>query len=154
MKEHKFRLRDIENNCWVQPTWGGSICVGDQAIVIIDYEPNKNGGYSPKLIRMLTWDEMRKVEINQYTEVKDFNNKELYQRDIVEDEDGHRYLIVWDQENKGFYLRQQGTIIGVYFNVFKRKDGRYQLTYIGNLYDTPELWEGEPDKKVEGDAND
>ena len=43
------------------------------------------------------------VEIMQYIGQKDSQNKELYQRDIIELE-GKRYIIVWDNNRGGWSI--------------------------------------------------
>jgi len=47
------------------------------------------------------------IEILQYTGQKDGNNKEVYQRDIIEVEDS-RYVVIWDNNRGGVVLYRCG----------------------------------------------
>ena len=73
----------------------------------------------------------------QYTGLKDKNDKELWVSDIIENEHGERWLIVW--EGTGFRVALGGNKEAIYapneywFNSCKK---------IGNIYENPELLEG------------
>ena len=72
----------------------------------------------------------------QYTGLKDKNGKELWESDIIENEHGERWLIVW--EGTGFRVALRGNKEAIYapneywFNSCKK---------IGNIHENPELLE-------------
>ena len=75
------------------------------------------------------------VEIMQYIGQKDSQNKDLYQRDIVE-LDGKRYIIVWDNNRGGWSITDVERRMLV--KSFGRSEAN-QCTLIGNEFETPEL---------------
>ena len=75
------------------------------------------------------------VEIMQYIGQKDSQNKDLYQRDIVEIE-GKRFIIIWDNNRGGW------SITDVERRMQTKSVGRSEAnscTLIGNEFETPEL---------------
>ena len=75
------------------------------------------------------------VEIMQYIGQKDSQNKDLYQRDIVEIE-GKRFIIIWDNNRGGW------SITDVERRMQTKSFGRSEAntcTLIGNEFETPEL---------------
>jgi len=75
------------------------------------------------------------VEIMQYIGQKDINNKELYQRDIIE-LDGKRYIIVWDNNRGGWSITDVERQITM--KPFGRSEAN-QSQLMGNEFETPEL---------------
>lgn len=92
------------------------------------------------------------VELMQYTGLKDKNDKEIYEGDIVSFEDsdgGYEYpdLVVntgiVEYGELGFYFTNR---IAVDMADFYIKDGRCdEVEVIGNIYENPELLEVEDD---------
>jgi len=75
------------------------------------------------------------IEILQYTGQKDDNNKEVYQRDIIEVEDS-RYVVIWDNNRGGWsYTDVERRIRTVGFGRTEANN----CTVVGNEFDTPEL---------------
>jgi uncharacterized phage protein (TIGR01671 family) len=75
------------------------------------------------------------VEIMQYIGQKDAENKELYQRDIIEME-GKRFIIVWDNNRGGW------SITDIERRMTMKSFGRTeanQCTVIGNEFENPDL---------------
>lgn len=75
------------------------------------------------------------VEIMQYIGQKDAENKELYQRDIVEME-GNRYVIVWDNNRGGWSVTDVERRLTM--KSFGRTEAN-QCNVIGNEFETPDL---------------
>ncbi len=83
MREIKFRVWHIKTKQWIKPEFGGDICVGNDTVIIRDFEPNNNGGYSLSGVRTFLYDE---VEVVQFTGLKDKNSVEIYEGDIISNE--------------------------------------------------------------------
>lgn len=86
------------------------------------------------------------IILMQYTRLKDKNEKEIYEGDIVKyDEfwegDCHYNSgvgqILWDDEETGFYLTAKDTSFIDLFNLTRNLDAEV----IGNIYENPELLE-------------
>ena len=76
------------------------------------------------------------IEFLQYTGLKDKNGKEIYEGNILEQEDGRRCEVFWNDYNGIFDLR---CIVskGVPYSL---QDRCYLLQeIIGNIYENPEL---------------
>ena len=93
---------------------------------------------------------LNEVELMQYTGLKDKNGKEIYEGDIVafEDSDGgyeYQDLVmntgIVEYGELRFYFTNR---VAVEMGDFYIKDGRCDdIEVIGNIYDNPELLEGE-----------
>ena len=75
------------------------------------------------------------VEIMQYIGQKDSENKEVYQRDIVELE-GKRYVVVWDNNRGGWSITDVERRLTM--KSFGRTEANQSIV-IGNEFETPEL---------------
>jgi hypothetical protein len=75
------------------------------------------------------------IEILQFTGQKDMNNREVYQRDIVEIE-GKRFIVIWDNNRGGWsYTDVERKMIS---HTFGRSEANNSKV-IGNEFETPEL---------------
>lgn len=82
--------------------------------------------------------------IMQYVGIKDKDGKEIYEGDIICNDNGCKYVVIW-LKNECCYV--QSRIINSLFATENGKgemlDIRYNLkTLIGNIYENPELLEG------------
>lgn len=83
-----------------------------------------------------------KIELMQYTGLKDRVNGEIYENDIISDEDGQRFTVVfwddygqwWAEERTGEWSMSLGELIG-------------ECVVIGNSYQNPELLELPPQQE-------
>jgi len=75
------------------------------------------------------------IEILQFTGQKDMNNKEIFQRDIVEIE-GKRFIIIWDNNRGGWSFTDVERRMTS--KAFGRSDANNCIV-IGNEFETPEL---------------
>jgi len=97
-----------------------------------------------------TWDELPFI-INpqgiftdfilmQYTGLKDKNGKEIYEGDILDGDDGFRYLVKWD--SGGFVVvRYDRLDRGIMLRILSCTSFLSSCKIIGNIYENPELLE-------------
>ena len=134
MREIKFRVYIKNKNIMTEVK---SLHLGTRK-VIIGYSKSKSnyGNYS------VSFDD---IELMQYTGLKDKNGKEIYEGDILEDEE-IRIKVLYELD--GFYgqiiklKKVCGTEVGLKYPLsFFQDDGNY-LEVIGNTYDNTELLGG------------
>lgn len=131
MREIKFRAWDTENKLWanqnaIAPAWGdspylGAMCIsGDE---ILQLESNE----------YLVW--------QQFTGLKDRNDKEIYEGDIVNIIDPHvetlSEVVYWTEVGRSYAtFGVMGS--GTFSDVMAYGNGR-EIEVIGNIYEAPEL---------------
>ena len=122
MKGLRFRVWDIERECYLDKTELAGITQDGKYILYIEEE------------------EISKLEIEgdyiveQYTGLKDKNGKEIYEGDIMIF-DACLYKVVWNEEYAGFDYETIGEWGVTSTNVFN--DG----AVIGNIHENPDLLE-------------
>lgn len=139
MREIKFRAKDIKTNKWV---YGGyykhlkrTPCPIGDSIKKDDYEHLIiNSGFSdwnmPKPIDCFAVDEKT---VGEYVGVRDKHGKEVYEGDILRDDNGKLYKIVW-----GHDLLWLAKTNETHCNCYDpRVSERSEI--IGNIHDNPEL---------------
>lgn len=72
--------------------------------------------------------------VMQYTGLKDFNETEIYEGDILSYGDPKGYRIIWDDENGCWKPNHHD-----YPDYLTTKQFCKDTTVIGNIYETPEL---------------
>ena len=126
MREIKFRAwngkamyyLDMLYNIELTYTKAGSWCLWDiwtHKLIAGEYD-------EPELILM------------QYTGLKDRNGKEIYEGDIVQDQDGNLYQVKYTK----YYIYPFGAIFP---DKPKEVVNEYECEIIGNIYENPELLE-------------
>ena len=86
------------------------------------------------------------VKLMQSTGLKDKNDKEIYEGDIIKDSEDFIAQVVYDKEYAGFGLNYQPFDLTEGLSVtFEELKNEYRNTFeiIGNIYENPELLEGE-----------
>ena len=78
------------------------------------------------------------VELMQYTGLKDKNNKEIYEGDIIFLH-GSKYKVIFKTEGARFVLRNDEFELEITFI----NNNNERMEIIGNIYENPELMEDE-----------
>ncbi len=131
-RQHKYRAWDIKNKTWIKPKFGGEICVGDGIVIVRDFKPNSNGGYSFDETREYFTSECIVV---QSTGREDKNGKEIFDGDVLKKK-------TWDKYGKRSgsqglkIVRWQNSSNVTGFNI---ASGIENWEIIGNAYSNPEL---------------
>ena len=75
--------------------------------------------------------------VGQYTGIRDRNEKQIFEGDIVDIfKNEERGVIQWDEDTARFVISMSGVVAD--FDNYWGKD----LEVIGNIYDNPDLCEG------------
>lgn len=130
MREIKFRAWDVANKKMISHEKLFSLDCSNE----FPFLPLLKNMYSENL----------DVEIMQYTGMKDFNGKEIYEGDIVVvgQDTGNkydRYIMTFNDDSHSYLAKQQGTL-GSYIGPGYWND---KLVVIGNIYDNPEMLGGD-----------
>ena len=74
------------------------------------------------------------IELMQYTELKDKNEKEIYEGDIVILHNG-KYKVIFNTEEARFVLRDDEFEMNIPFT----NNNNERMEIVGNIYENPEL---------------
>jgi uncharacterized phage protein (TIGR01671 family) len=131
----KFRAYNLTQKKWLDESWS-HIFVGDgDTIVVGKCPPDRRGGY--------TWEQpprfvfgYDKIEIMQFTGLHDKNEKEIWEGDVVEINDGNDTYTREVKWEKGGYT----------FDIWEDfapliSDEALTLEVIGNKFEHPDLFE-------------
>lgn len=129
MRVIKFRGRTVETGNWVYGSYQADVLLENKhTIIYSDYE----GFYCE--------DEVIPETIGQYTGLKDMNNKEIFEGDILKTEDNVISKIIYDEASfKCVFYHNDHLVNCLLDNLFIRM---LKPTIIGNIYNNPELIEG------------
>tara|TARA_R110002049_G_scaffold203711_1_gene374310 strand:- start:15960 stop:16292 length:333 start_codon:yes stop_codon:yes gene_type:complete len=99
--------------------------------------------YSHKSNEMRSWDDLQKLHVHtvfkmmqpecklmQFTGLKDKNGVDIYDGDIVQDEEHYYSVISWDNDDSMYVASDVGGLADMCFPV----------KVIGNIYENPELF--------------
>lgn len=78
------------------------------------------------------------TELMEYTGLKDMKGKEIYEGDIVI-QNNKKHRVIFDEENARFCIRDDEFELGITF--INHNNERMEV--IGNIYENPELMEDE-----------
>jgi uncharacterized phage protein (TIGR01671 family) len=132
MREIKFRAWDKKENKWIDGAYGFHI-LGENMLI---------GG----LFQDYCVERLNDIILMQYTGLKDRNGREIYEGDIVKDQNGLISVIVWDSQDCKF----DNTDVGDYWRFLEEgivEPACYAESVfvtqevIGNIHQNPELLE-------------
>ncbi|MBE9515945.1 MAG: hypothetical protein IME93_03090 [Proteobacteria bacterium] len=123
MREIKFRAWDIDRRQYLS---GGAVFIE----VLRGRNPEEGRLY------LDTSDHISKDRfiLQQYTGLKDKNGAEIYEGDVLEEEEGYYFEVVWDESWAKFKIQHR--TISIQYPEWNR--GK-KMKVIGNIYENPEL---------------
>lgn len=138
MREILFKTKREDTGEWV-----GCICtVTNERIYIAGIYPL---GDEPSISGQ--FHDIRPETICQYTGLTDKNNRQIWENDIckistvlIDEEDGF-FVVKWDNDGARFVLEGDSLVLD-FDNVYGT-----ECEVIGNVFDDPELMEGETDDR-------
>jgi uncharacterized phage protein (TIGR01671 family) len=74
--------------------------------------------------------------LGQYTGLKDINSKEIFDDDIVENEEGKRFRVRWGINSNGFIAQTRD----VHSNVYSSYHLIPKTKWVGTFHENPEMW--------------
>lgn len=130
-REIKFRAWDIE----YKRMYYNAICGRNIVIAEIDEEElseNNSLDTTYHTTANISEEHPKSFEVMQFTGLKDKNEKEVYDKDICEDEYGNRCEIIWNQDNCSFCADFSGEL-------HELTNCSEWIKVVGNIYKNPEL---------------
>ncbi len=151
MREIKFRGKRLDNGEWVYGNLLKCEHKDSDSVYIIPFVTNGSFTINTLMLNFISpCYAVDPATVGQYTSLKDCNGKEIYEGDIVEAKDPYKYnskeifytCEVVFTEGAAFMLKHTyenwGTVGIRYFGL---RD--MELEVIGNIYENPELLEGD-----------
>lgn len=123
MREYKFRGKCVERDKWVYGYYVKGI-QEDEAYIL----KNHNWLLGDDFI------DVYPETVGQFTGLKDKNGKEIYEGDILEEEPGYYFEVIWSVECAKFKLQWRTKAIQ-----YPEWNRGVNMTVIGNRWDNPEL---------------
>lgn len=135
MREILFRGKRLDNGEWVE----GCLVTGywywdDKAMVTI--MPVDNIFYY--MGEVSGWNVVDPSTIGQFTGLCDKNGKKIFEGDIIK-RVASPMVVVWNKDDASFFAQYSNEELKLTNTLF----GSSRLEVIGNIYDNPELLEGE-----------
>lgn len=136
MRDILFRGKRIDNGEWIV----GSLLIDPDtksySIYGFDYYSTAEGLQREPFCTIVN-----PSTIGQYTGCCDKNDKRVFEGDILKITDEFENSVIWsvDCKNTAFSINQKGVNYSTYLGEYDT--GRCDIEIIGNIYDTPELFE-------------
>lgn len=131
-----FKAKRIDNGEWIV----GNIVYSEDSVedfeTIIIPTKNSNMYSNEKSLGFENWHKVDPTTICQCTGLRDWNNRLIWERDIVSVPSYlGKYLVEWQEDVAGFVMTEDGLTID-FDNVWD-----YQVEIVGNIFDNWELLE-------------
>jgi len=120
MREIKFRVWDAHKRMWTEYR------IHDGVVYFLDKSTGVWVGKYDK--------RYKEFDLMQYTGLKDKNNKEIYEGDIVTLHNG-KYKVIFNSKEARFVLRDDEFEMNIPFTNNNNK----RMEVVGNIYENPEL---------------
>jgi uncharacterized phage protein (TIGR01671 family) len=78
----------------------------------------------------------------QFTGMADLKGKEIYEGDIVQDEDGYIGVVKWDGDGYRWFVDDNCNLFGL------DEYEMFGLEVIGNVHENPEMWDKAPREQM------
>nr|DAS43869.1 MAG TPA: YopX protein [Caudoviricetes sp.] len=129
-----MRMREIKFRIWVKDR------KAIFEVISIDYVTKKVTYLLERVGHLLSIRDAKfnDVELMQYTGIKDMRGKEIYEGDIVI-QNNKRHRVIFDEENARFCIRDDEFELNVGFT----NNNNERMEVVGNIYENSELTEGE-----------
>lgn len=119
MRRIKFRIRNTKNNTWIhgpheESKLDGVNLFGETIIF-------------GELLLGVSLDELKDIVALQFTGFEDKNGREIFEGDILQDEDGKRRNVIF---RKGCFMSDTGVILA-------NAEPELHMEVVGNIYDNP-----------------
>jgi len=151
MREYKFRGQRLDKSELVNGDLIHGVGPKNGRAYIL---PNKINLAYVKDCHPLDGVEVIPESVGQYTGLKDKNGKDIYHKDIVQDDDGKTRTIEWNNQNAQFYMKTENRYKEFIDCGQSQSDGPVHcdtIEIIGNIYENPELLTTKLNKTLSGD---
>ena len=129
MREIKFRGKRIDTGEWVYGGFYRGVMPETENPFSLD-----NARIKTIIIQEGTYYHVDPSTVGQFTGLKDKNGNEIYEGDILEEEPGYYFEVIWSVECAKFKLQWQTKAIQ-----YPEWNRGVNMTVIGNRWDNPEL---------------
>jgi uncharacterized phage protein (TIGR01671 family) len=148
-REIKFRGQRVDTKEWVYGYLIECGITGESYIFPIGNDVNESERVGEEgCLRIVTYEVIPET-VGQFTGLKDKNEKEIYESDLIEIKtEKHHFVseITWDSDIGGFEFQDtENTYCGLdAIKIFKNGSSLYggYVEVIGNIYQDPELLQG------------
>jgi uncharacterized phage protein (TIGR01671 family) len=132
MREIKIRAWDKKNKKWLDGNeWA--------------FDPETSKGWYLEFGEMM--DEIEDIVIVQYTGLKDKNGKEIWEGDLIQNEDGRICEVIWFQNYGQWDAFVKKIIKHDSASGFSPEEWWHCIEIIGNIYENPELLKSKKEAK-------
>ena len=139
MEEIKsFIAWDLKNQKWIGRSYSETLCVGDQAVVLITQNPDGLGSYDSATCRQLTNAEIDDLEIGEFIGICDKDGAEIYDINILKFRE-YVFRAEKDKQTGNYYIDEKYGLPEYLDWAEVMVDHRGSVKIIGNVFENFEL---------------